>query len=351
MAREENRSKGQRIAVTGGAGFIGSNFVKELLKKERLGGREIDKITIIDRLSYATGHSFNNLEPVKESEKISLKKMDISNYEKLISLEKFDVIVNFAAESHVDRSIAKKGPDDIISSNVIGPLNLAEKVLRDNSGLLLHISTDEVYGPAKKKAFTERDRLNPGNLYAASKASADLSILAQVNTHNLPAVITRSSNNYGPYQHPEKLLPRLVMKAFNNEPFPIYGNGKQVRDWLYVSDNIRAIISLIEGFLKGKVKRGEIFNIAGQNLKENIWMAEKILDLIPKSKSKIKHIKDRPGHDIRYEIEDEKIKKTTGWTPQVDLGKGLKKTIDWYKENKEWAKKLFEESEKFYSKN
>jgi len=309
-----------RILVTGGAGFIGSNFVHHLLQKH-----PENQIVVIDKLTYAG--NFANLKAAMK--KIEFIRGDICN-RKIVEkvAKKVDVIINFAAESHVDRSIAE--PEPFLTTNVLGTQVLLEAARRFDHEKLVQVSTDEVYGSISSGSFKEEDPLRPSSPYAASKAAADLLVHSYLATYGLPVLITRSTNNFGPYQHPEKLIPKLIINAMSNKPLPIYGDGKNVRDWLYVVDNCEAIDLVLR---KGKI--GEIYNVGAGNEKMNSELPNLILKDLGKPKSLIKFVKDRPGHDLRYSLNCDKIRKL-GWRAKTDFGEGIRKTIKWYKENKWW---------------
>ncbi|KQB35348.1 dTDP-glucose 4,6-dehydratase, partial [Acidiplasma cupricumulans] len=308
----------KNILVTGGYGFIGSNFVNYLLKNYDY------NIKVFDKLTYAS-----NLNNIK-NDNIEFIKGDLFNK---IDIEKalkdVDIIVNFAAESHVDRSIVDA--HDFLNSNIYGVYNILD-YMKENRNIekFIHISTDEVYGNALNKKFDENSCLNPNNPYSATKASADLLILAYFKTYGIPVSITRSSNNYGPYQHPEKLIPKTIIYALLDKKIPIYGNGKNRRDWLYVDDNVKGIIKVM-----ARGKNGEIYNIGSEIELENIEIVKKILHIMNKPESLIKCVNDRPGNDLRYSLDSSKLN-ALGFKPEVDINEGLNKTIDWYKNNKSW---------------
>ncbi|MEM2300534.1 MAG: dTDP-glucose 4,6-dehydratase [Candidatus Hadarchaeales archaeon] len=309
-----------RILVTGGAGFIGSNFVHYMLQRH-----SEDQIVVLDKLTYAG--NLNNLKTVMK--KIKFIKGDICD-RKLVEkvAREVDVIINFAAETHVDRSISE--PEPFVRTNVLGTQVLLEAARKFDHERFVQISTDEVYGSIRKGSFKEEDPLRPSSPYAATKAAADMLVRSYFVTYGLPVLITRSTNNFGPYQHPEKLIPKLIINAILGKPLPIYGDGKNVRDWLYVADNCEAIDLVLR-----KGKNGEIYNIGGGNEKMNIEIAEFILEKLGKPKSMIKFIKDRPGHDLRYSLNCEKIKEL-GWKPRHNFEKALEETIYWYKNNDWW---------------
>ncbi|ODS36697.1 dTDP-glucose 4,6-dehydratase [Candidatus Altiarchaeales archaeon WOR_SM1_SCG] len=305
----------KNILITGGAGFIGSNFVHHELKKHP--GYEI---TVLDKLTYAG--NLDNLKGVMN--KIKFVKGDICDkkiVEKLI--KNSDVVVNFAAETHVDRSIIDAGV--FVKTDVIGTYLLLEASKKFNVENYIQISTDEVYGSIEDGSFTEESSLKPSSPYSASKAGADMLAHSYYITHNLPVMITRSSNNYGPCQYPEKIIPLFITNLLKGKKVPVYGDGLNVRDWLYVIDNCDAIDTVIE-----KGKTGEIYNISSGCEKTNMELTKKILELMDKSEDFIEYVKDRQGHDRRYSLNCEKIKKL-GWKPKTEFEEGLKKTIEWYK--------------------
>jgi len=312
-----------RILITGGAGFIGSNFVKYILKEH-----PEYEIVVLDKLTYAG--RLENLKEVKD--KIEFIRGDICNQEDIKKVGRCEIIVNFAAETHVDRSIIDAGT--FVKTDVYGTYNLLEYAKKNKVKLYLQISTDEVFGSRESGSFKEDDPLSPSSPYSASKAGADLLCKAYWTTYKLPVIITRSSNNFGPYQYPEKLIPVLILNALRDIPLPIYGDGLNVRDWLYVLDNCRAIDLVIQ---KGKV--GEIYNIASGDERKNIDTAKFILKELKKSEKLINFVKDRPGHDRRYSLNTSKIKKL-GWEATFNFEQALRETIKWYKENKSWWEKI-----------
>ena len=324
----------KKIIVTGGSGFIGSNLVKFLLKKKYF-------VINIDCLKYAANPY--NTENLKKNKNYIFFKLDLNNKNKITKiLKKYkpDGIFNLAAETHVDRSIHK--PKNFIHSNILGTYNLLESILAYKKKVkLVHISTDEVYGDIIKGRSDEKYPYNPSSPYSSSKASADHLIKAYIRTYNIPAVISNCCNNYGPNQFPEKLIPKLIFNIMNNRPLPIYGKGKNSREWMHVQDHCEALLLI---FLKGKI--GENYNIgSGMNLR-NIDIANKLLKIAKNkyskinSKAKIKFVKDRPGHDIRYALNNKKIKKKLGWKAKIPLKKGLDQTFDWYLNNKNFFKSI-----------
>jgi dTDP-glucose 4,6-dehydratase len=315
-----------KILVTGGAGFIGSNFVRYVLKQH-----PDYKIVVLDKLTYAGRKE--NLADVWD--RIVFLKGDITVREDVAEAARdCDCVVNFAAETHVDRSILMAGT--FVLTDVLGVYNLLEIARESNMSKFVQISTDEVYGHILKGSFKETDRLNPRNPYSASKAGAELLCHAYFETYGLQTIITRSSNNYGPYQHPEKLIPKTIINALLNKPIPVYGTGKNVRDWLYVEDNCEAIDVVLH-----KGKPGEIYNIGANQELENIQVVKTILKLTDKPQTLIKFVEDRRGHDLRYSVHTEKTQEL-GWRSSTGFSAGIEKTINWYRQNVEWWKTIVE---------
>lgn len=317
------------IVVTGGAGFIGSNFVFYQLKNH-----PEDRIICLDNLTYAG--NLSTLEPVMNNKNFRFVKADIADRKavyKLFEEEKPDIIVNFAAESHVDRSI--ENPEIFLKTNILGTQVLMDACRKYGIKRYHQVSTDEVYGdlPLNRTDlfFTEDTPIHTSSPYSASKASADLLVLAYYRTYKLPVSITRCSNNYGPYHFPEKLIPLVISRALNNEVVPVYGKGENVRDWLYVEDHCSAIDLVIR-----KGREGQIYNIGGHNERTNLQVVHAILEYLGKPESLINYVTDRPGHDMRYAIDPAKIHSELGWLPETKFEDGIKKTIDWYLENKAW---------------
>ncbi|MBN8705010.1 MAG: dTDP-glucose 4,6-dehydratase [Bacteroidetes bacterium] len=319
-----------RILVTGGAGFIGANFIHFILKK--VSGVDIVNF---DKLTYAG--NLENLTEFEKNPRYTFVKGDILNAEQVdhtISKYEIDGIIHFAAESHVDRSIL--GPLVFTETNVIGTQVLLEAARKHKIKRYLQISTDEVYGSLGAEGlFHETTPLAPNSPYSASKASADMLVRAYVHTFDLPAVMTRCSNNYGPYQFPEKLIPLMIINALNNKPLPVYGDGMNVRDWIHVEDHNRGVWDVFE---KGKI--GEHYNLGGIAEKPNIEIVKFILNHLGKDESQIKYVKDRPGHDKRYAMDVSYIKQELGWEPKIKFEEGLASTIDWYLANKTWWERI-----------
>lgn len=309
--------------ITGGAGFIGYNFIEYIMEKYKE-----DKIVCIDKLNYAG--RYNNIEKLKENKRFQFVKVDICNKLKLNSIfesNQFDCVVNFAAESHVDRSICSAEP--FIKSNVMGTQILLDAANRFQIPRFHQISTDEVYGDIPLKhlniRFDEKCNLRPSNPYSASKASADLLVLSYYRTYELPITISRSSNNYGAHQHPEKLIPLMICNAYKNKPLPIYGDGMNIRNWLHVKDHCRAVDMIVR---KGNI--GEIYNVGSDYEQRNINMVKIILDTMKKPYNLIHFVEDRPGHDKKYSIDTTKIKDSLGWKPEISFQSGIEATIQWY---------------------
>ena len=318
-----------KILITGGAGFIGGNFVHFMLNKYP----DYDIINL-DLLTYAG--NLETCKPVEDKTNYKFYKGDIANRKFIFDLfekEQFDIVVNFAAESHVDRSITN--PSIFVQTNVLGTQTLLDAAKEYNVKRYHQISTDEVYGdlPLDRKDlfFTEETPLHTSSPYSSSKASADLFVLAYHRTYGLPVTISRCSNNYGPYHFPEKLIPLIISRGLNDKSVPVYGKGENVRDWLHVEDHCSAIDLIIH---KGKV--GEIYNIGGHNERTNLEVVKTVLNQMNKPETLIDYVTDRPGHDRRYAINPEKIEKELGWKPNYSFDTGIKQTIEWYLNNREW---------------
>lgn len=313
----------KKVLITGGAGFIGSNFIHYILSKYN-----DYQVINLDKLTYAA--NLDNLKDIEDNKNYRFIHGDIADQEfifKLFENEKFDIVINFAAESHVDNSILN--PQIFTITNILGTQVLLDACRKYNIKRFHQVSTDEVYGelPLDDNSilFTEKTPLNPSSPYSASKASADMLVKSYYRTYSLPITISRCSNNYGPYQHLEKLIPLMISKAINNDNLPVYGNGLNVRDWLHVYDHCTAIDLIIH---EGKI--GEIYNIGGNNEKSNIDVVKIILKELGKSEKLIKYVNDRPGHDLRYAIDSTKIKTTLNWNPVYSFEKGILDTIKWY---------------------
>lgn len=313
-----------KLFVTGGAGFIGSNFVRYVLAS-----RPEIAIVNFDKLTYAG--NLANLESVANHPRYQFVKGDICDAPAVeTAMRGCDAVVHFAAESHVDRSIYE--PAQVLQTNVTGTFAMLQVARKLRVERFLQISTDEVYGDLPPGAVAdEKSSLRPSSPYSASKASADLLVASFVRTYGVPAMITRSSNNYGPFQFPEKFLPLLIANALDDKPLPIYGDGKQQRDWLHVEDNCTGILAVLEG---GRI--GETYNIGGSDVVENLTMAHRLLHFLAKPETLLSYVTDRPGHDRRYALDCGKITGELGWKPRISLEDGLRQTIAWYKTNTAW---------------
>lgn len=330
-----------RLLVSGGCGFIGSAFIRLVLRS-----RKSWRVVNLDALTYAGNPE--NLAGVDADPRYRFAKGSIGDpgaVDRLVS-EKPDAIVNFAAESHVDRSLY--GPVDFVRTNVEGTAVLIEAAKRHGIGRYLQVSTDEVYGSLPKSGkFVETTPLHPNNPYSATKAAADHLVASYAHTFGLDAVITRSSNNYGPHQHPEKLIPLHVTNAFEGRPLPVYGDGMQIRDWLHVEDNARGILAALE-----KGKAGEVYNLGGGNERPNLDVTKAILRLAGRPETLLTFVKDRPGHDRRYAIDCRKANRELGWTPRIRFEEGLAATVAWYRENAGWVSRVKSgEYRKYYEKH
>lgn len=334
----------KKIIVTGGAGFIGGNFVHYMLKKH-----PDYKIICLECLTYAG--NLETLESVMDNPNFRFVKADITDREAVFNLfeeEHPDIVVNFAAESHVDRSI--ENPGIFLSTNILGTQTLMDACRKFGIERYHQVSTDEVYGdlPLDRPDlfFTEETPIHTSSPYSASKASADLLVGAYYRTYGLPVTISRCSNNYGPYHFPEKLIPLMIINTLHDKPLPVYGKGENVRDWLYVEDHCKAIDLIIH---KGTV--GEVYNIGGHNEKANIDIVKIILKELGKGEELITYVADRKGHDLRYAIDPAKIHNELGWLPETKFEDGIKKTIKWYLENKDWWEKIISgEYQDYYEK-
>jgi dTDP-glucose 4,6-dehydratase len=313
-----------KIFVTGGAGFIGSNFIRYVLQV-----RKDYAILNFDKLTYAG--NLANLHSIANRPGYQFIKGDICDpVAAEAAMRGCDAVVHFAAESHVDRSIYEPAP--VIQTNVTGTFTLLEVARRLAVSRFVHISTDEVYGDIAPGTHASEDSaLQPSSPYSASKAASDLLVRSYVRTYNFPALITRSSNNYGPYQFPEKFLPLMITNALGNKPLPIYGDGKQQRDWLHVEDNCRGILAVLE---RGRIS--EVYNIGGSHVEENLAMAHRLLAAAGKSETLLCYVTDRPGHDRRYALDSRKIETELGWKPEISLEDGIHRTVQWYKDNAGW---------------
>ena len=312
-----------KLLVTGGLGFIGSNFILDALKNTNY------EILNVDAEFYGSNHY--NLIEVENSSKYSFVKGDITDkklMENLIS--ECDCIVNFAAESHVDRSILDPSP--FLNSNILGTFTILD-IIKNQKKRLVHVSTDEVYGTILEGSAIEETRFNPSSPYSATKASAELLINSYVKTYDVDAVITRCTNNYGPRQFNEKLIPKTIGLCNENQKIPVYGTGASIRDWIHVEDHCKAIMLVLE-----KGKSGESYNISSSNEVSNLTLVTKILEFLNKSNENIQFVENRPGEDIRYSLDSSKIHRELGWTPKISFDEGLEKTVQWYISNKDWWK-------------
>jgi len=315
-----------KILVTGGSGFIGSNFIRHVLTTH-----PDDRVVNLDKLTYAGNPA--NLADLEHDPRYSFVQVDVCDGKVVRDVCRgVDAIVNFAAESHVDRSLME--PDAFLKTDVFGVFTLLEAVRELKIPRLLHISTDEVYGSVERGSSRESDPVRPSNPYSASKAGGDLLALAYWHTHRVPVVITRSSNNFGPYQYPEKVIPLFVTNALDDAPLPLYGDGRNVRDWLYVLDNCTGIDLVLR-----KGADGEVYNIGGGHEVENIVLTRQILQLTGKPETLIQPVKDRPGHDRRYSIDSKKVNQL-GWTPRHRFGDALRATVEWYRAHESWWRPL-----------
>ena len=319
------------LLLTGGCGFIGANLVRYQRQQH-----PADRVIVLDALTYAG--NLHNLDELRGDPGVQFVHGDICDGElvaRLLRDERIDAIAHLAAESHVDRSIL--APMAFINTNVVGTATLLEAARTAQVSRFLHVSTDEVYGSLMPHdpAFTEETPLSPRSPYSASKAASDLLVLSYVHTYGLPAVVTRCSNNYGPFQFPEKLIPLMILKALADEPLPVYGDGRQVRDWIHVLDHCAGLSAVLH---KGRV--GEVYNLGGRSERPNIDIVHAILRLLGKPLDLIRHVTDRPGHDRRYAIECQKAESELGWAPQQNLEDGLQQTVTWYLQNRTWWERI-----------
>ena len=320
-----------KILVCGGAGFLGSAFIRNYLKNN-----PDSKITNLDVLTI--GSNLQNLKDIENNPNYNFIKDDIRNESVIDKLVKdTDVVVNFAAESHVDRSIAN--PKPFLETNILGTYSILETI-RKHDKQFIHVSTDEVYGDAQgKSSFDENSQINPSNPYAATKAAADNLVASYHRTYGINCITTRCTNNFGENQFPEKLIPKTIIRSIKNLKVPLYGDGMQIRSWIYVNDHVQAIENLIN-----KGKPGQVYNITAYEEITNKSIVEKILDILGKSPDLIEHVDDRPGHDKRYSINCSKIENQTGWRPQYAFDDALKQTVNWYLQNQSWWEPLIDEN-------
>ena len=307
-----------RLLITGGAGFIGSNFIRHILNTY-----PDYQVINLDKLTYAG--NLDNLKDVEDNTNYTFIKGDIADTKLVDELaQKVDVIINFAAETHVDRSI--EDPTEFLKSNIIGTQVLLDAVKKYNHKKYIQVSTDEVYGDIEEGFFTETSQLKPSSPYSVSKAASDMLCLAYKRTYGTPVLISRCSNNYGPRQYPEKVIPFFIKKLLNGENVPVYGNGSNIRDWLHVMDHCRAIDLILH---KGKI--GEIYNVGAHEEHTNLEITKKMIEILGFSEDRIEFVKDRLGHDTRYAIDSTKLQNELGWKPEVDFEKGFRETVEWYK--------------------
>jgi len=320
------------LLVTGGLGFIGSNFIRLMLNRH-------DDCRILNLDAQGFGSNIQNLADYKDDRRYTFFRGDIADSSLVSSLvEKADLVVNFAAETHVDRSISR--PDSFLHSNVNGVFCLLEAIRDHNPSVrYVQISTDEVYGDILRGSSTEDSTLRPSPPYSASKAAGDVFVLAYARTYGLEAMITRCTNNYGPYQFPEKLIPKTIIRAKEGLKIPIYGTGENVRDWIYVTDHCRAVEQVLN-----RGRRGEIYNISAGEERTNLFIAKFILEMLGKSEDQIEFVEDRPGHDARYSLDSSRIRKELGWRPERSFEEGLQTTVEWYLQNPDWYGPLVNDS-------
>ena len=320
------------LLVTGGLGFIGSNFIRLMLNRH-------DDCRILNLDAQGFGSNIQNLADYKDDRRYTFFQGDIADSSLVSSLvEKADLVVNFAAETHVDRSISR--PDSFLHSNVNGVFCLLEAIRDHNPSVrYVQISTDEVYGDILRGSSTEDSTLRPSSPYSASKAAGDVFVLAYARTYGLEAMITRCTNNYGPYQFPEKLIPKTIIRAKEGLKIPIYGTGENVRDWIYVTDHCRAVEQVLN-----RGRRGEIYNISAGEERTNLFIAKFILEMLGKSEDQIEFVEDRPGHDARYSLDSSRIRKELGWRPERSFEEGLQTTVEWYLQNPDWYGPLVNDS-------
>ena len=320
------------LLVTGGLGFIGSNFIRLMLNRH-------DDCRILNLDAQGFGSNIQNLADYEDDRRYTFFQGDIADSSLVSGLvEKADLVVNFAAETHVDRSISR--PDSFLHSNVNGVFCLLEAIRDHNPSVrYVQISTDEVYGDILRGSSTEDSTLRPSSPYSASKAAGDVFVLAYARTYGLEAMITRCTNNYGPYQFPEKLIPKTIIRAKEGLKIPIYGTGENVRDWIYVTDHCLAVEQVLN-----RGRRGEIYNISAGEERTNLFIAKFILEMLGKSEDQIEFVEDRPGHDARYSLDSSRIRKELGWRPEQSFEEGLQTTVEWYLNNPDWYRPLVNDS-------
>ncbi len=316
-----------RVLVTGGAGFIGSNYIRYFLERH-----PEDHVINVDKVTYSG--NLSNLADLQDNSSYAFRRVDICNQKKMAAVfaEGVDAVVHFAAESHVDRSIAKAS--EFVRTNILGSQCLLELARSHKVSRFVQVSTDEVYGSVDGQAPSlENSPLAPNSPYAASKAAADLLCRAYLRTYKFPVIVTRCTNNYGPYQHPEKLIPLTISNALEDKPLPVYGDGLNVRDWIYVTDHCSALDAVLQ-----RGREGEIYNVGGGNTRTNLEIVHAILRLLGKPASLVQFVKDRPGHDRLYALNSEKICRELGWSPQVSFEQGLAATVQWYQAHPDWVR-------------
>jgi dTDP-glucose 4,6-dehydratase len=328
-----------KILVTGGAGFIGSNFVHHIFRNH-----PSDQLVVVDKLTYAG--NLGNLGAALKDERLQFVRLDICDPAVADAARGCDAVVHFAAESHVDRSIEDASP--FVRTNVEGTWRMVEACRKNGVGRFLHVSTDEVYGSRDDGGkFTEASPLDPTSPYAASKAASDLMVLCAVKTHGFPAIVTRCTNNYGPFQFPEKFIPLMIAQALAGKALPVYGDGKNVRDWIHVADHCQALDLVLH-----KGKEGEVYNIGGDCELENITVAKRILGSLSRPETLLHFVTDRPAHDRRYALDCGKLKCELGWTPARDFERGLAETIGWYQANRSWLEEILSgEYQKYFDRH
>ncbi|MCA2219449.1 dTDP-glucose 4,6-dehydratase [Jidongwangia harbinensis] len=320
-----------KLLVTGGAGFIGSHFVRAVLADD-LPGLAGARVTVLDKLTYAG--NFANLGPVAEHERLDFVPGDVADAALVDSvLRGHDAVAHFAAESHADRSVVSA--TEFVATNVLGTQVLLDAALRHGVGRFLHVSTDEVYGSIPSGGWTEESPVAPSSPYAATKAGADLLTLAYHRTHGLPVVVSRSSSNYGPYQHPEKLIPRVVTNLLSGRSLSLYGDGEQVRDWVHVDDNCRALALVLQDGMPGSA-----YHVGGDTELTNRDLTERLTELCGADPDRVRHVADHTGHDGRYRLDDARIRRELGYRPRVDFAEGLEQTVRWYEDNAAWWRPL-----------
>ncbi len=331
-----------RLLVTGGAGFIGSAFVRMMLC-----GARASSVVVLDKLTYAG--NLENVEPVARDPRFTFVRGDICDtglVRNLLEERSIDAVVHFAAESHVDRSIFTPGP--VFETNLRGTFSLLEAARAARTPRFVHVSTDEVYGSLAEPLEADEDfPLRPASPYSAAKAGSDMLALSYFTTYKTPVLVTRGSNTYGPYQFPEKLIPLMIANAMDGKPLPVYGDGMNVRDWLYVEDHCRGIAAVLESG-----SEGQVYNLAGNCSLPNLEVVRRILRATGRGEELIQFVADRPGHDRRYALSSAKVERETGWTPEVDFSDGLERTVTWYRENSGWVDRVRSgEYQSYYERN